>query len=60
MAGLRWDAFNRRFGSGLGALAVLLVPLGTSFLCGLFSITSASRSEPGHFTFDGVLGCAAG
>ena len=45
-AQIMWDAFSARFGSGLGSLLVLAVPLGTSFFCGLFSVTAAARCEP--------------
>ncbi len=43
VAQIIWDVFNKRFGTGIGGLVVLCVPLGTSFFCALFSVTSAAR-----------------
>ncbi|KAK9817612.1 hypothetical protein WJX74_002698 [Apatococcus lobatus] len=43
-AQVMWDAFKIRFGSGAGSLLVLAIPVGTSFLSGLFSVTSAART----------------
>jgi len=38
-----WDIFEAKYGSGKGALFLLLIPLGCGVFCGLHSITSASR-----------------
>ena len=38
-----WDIFEAKYGSGTGAVFLLLIPLGCGVFCGLHSITSASR-----------------
>jgi len=38
-----WDIFEAKYGSGKGAVFLLLIPLGCGVFCGLHSITSASR-----------------
>ncbi|KAL0027332.1 hypothetical protein WJX79_001331 [Trebouxia sp. C0005] len=38
-----WDIFEARYGSGVGAVLLLLLPLGCSLFCAIHTITSASR-----------------
>ncbi|KAL0051808.1 hypothetical protein WJX82_002508 [Trebouxia sp. C0006] len=38
-----WDIFDARYGSGVGAVLLLLLPLGCSFFCAIHTVTSASR-----------------
>jgi amino acid transporter len=41
--GIAWDAFAARYGNGLGALGLMVVPLVCSLFCGNACVTSTSR-----------------
>ncbi len=38
-----WDIFDARYGSGVGAVLLMLLPLGCSCFSALHTVTSASR-----------------
>ncbi|DBA92368.1 TPA: hypothetical protein ACH3X1_015773 [Trebouxia sp. C0004] len=38
-----WGIFKARFGSGIGGVALMIIPLGCACFCALLSLTSASR-----------------
>jgi amino acid transporter len=40
---ITWDAFNARFGSGVGALGLFVIPLACSLFCGNACLTTCSR-----------------
>ncbi|KAF8058897.1 NAD kinase 3 [Scenedesmus sp. PABB004] len=40
---IAWDVFQARFGSGLGGLGLMVVPLACSLFCGNACVTSTSR-----------------
>ncbi len=41
-----WGIFEARFGSGVGGVALMIIPLGCACFCALLSLTSASRCMP--------------
>jgi amino acid transporter len=49
-----WDVFDRRFGSGAGALGLFVVPLVCSLFCGAACLTTCSRVM-WAFSRDGTL-----